>query len=66
MTELNFGERIQKGDVVVSGTFRYTVESVGEYAYARHKKVTLLLPLVYERSFKCEDEFGMTYTVYRD
>lgn len=66
MTELNLGDELKVGDVIVSGRFDFIVCEVGEFTLARHKNMTLMLPTVYNKTFTEEDEFGLTYRTYRN
>lgn len=67
MTELTYGEPLQIGDKVISSGMVLTIVEIDdEFAHARRKNVTLLLPKVYSEEFKVPDEFGITNLVFRN
>ena len=66
MTELNIGDSLKVEDVVKYGRFEFIVIEIGEFALARHRNITLMLPTVYDESFIEEDEFGFTHKAYRN
>ena len=65
MTELNLGDKLKVGDTVILGDFKLSLFEIGDFALARHRNVTIMLPTVYDRNFRRKGDFGFTRKVYR-